>query len=249
MRSASSTSRGRSDACWGTNAGLSKLVSRAGVGRERQDLPPRPWTTAGTTVAAGPIRADHPQSHLHPRRPARPPGHRDRGLPCRTPNGNGVRAGQHLSAAGRLAGVGKQGGSPLSLPSAWSFSPAPAGLWLLQDLRRTLHDQPTQLPQRNSKNHAETGLAPTDSVAIACSDERKQRNLTSGHIYTAPGTRSVTWSFRRPSRLRHDRGSAHPCGRGGDRTVPRRDPSESSVQQGRGYRVTELSWVVTNGGV
>ena len=59
------------------------------------------WTTAGTTVAARPIRADHPQSHLHPGRPARPPGHRDRGLPCRTPNGNGVRAGQHLSAAGR----------------------------------------------------------------------------------------------------------------------------------------------------
>ena len=30
------------------------------VGRERQDLPPRPWTTAGRTVAARPIPTDHP---------------------------------------------------------------------------------------------------------------------------------------------------------------------------------------------
>ena len=41
------------------------------------------------------------------------------------------------------------------------------GLRLLQDLRRTMHDPPTQLPQRNSVNHAETGVAPLDSVAIA----------------------------------------------------------------------------------
>lgn len=47
------------------------------------------------------------------------------------------------------------------------FTMTPAGLRLLADLRRTLHGPPTQLPQRNSANHAETGMAPTDSVAIA----------------------------------------------------------------------------------
>ena len=47
------------------------------------------------------------------------------------------------------------------------FTMTPAGLRLLADLRRSLHDPPTQLPQRNSEGHAETGLAPTDSVAIA----------------------------------------------------------------------------------
>ena len=43
----------------------------------------------------------------------------------------------------------------------------PAGLRLLADLRRSLHDPPAQLPQRNSEVHNETGVAPTDSVAIA----------------------------------------------------------------------------------
>jgi putative transposase len=43
----------------------------------------------------------------------------------------------------------------------------PAGLRLLQDLRRTLHDPPTQLPQRNSAIQTETGMSPTDSAAIA----------------------------------------------------------------------------------
>ena len=43
----------------------------------------------------------------------------------------------------------------------------PAGLRLLADLRRSLHDPPTQLPQQNSAIHTETSLAPTDSVAIA----------------------------------------------------------------------------------
>jgi putative transposase len=47
------------------------------------------------------------------------------------------------------------------------FTMTPAGLRLLADLRRTLHDPPTPLPQRNSENHTETGIAPTDSVAIA----------------------------------------------------------------------------------
>ena len=44
---------------------------------------PRPRKTAGTTVAARAIRADRRQSHLHSRGPARPPRHRDRGVPCR----------------------------------------------------------------------------------------------------------------------------------------------------------------------
>jgi hypothetical protein len=35
------------------------------------------------------------------------------------------------------------------------------------DLRRELHDLPTQLPQRNSKSDAETSVAPTDSAATA----------------------------------------------------------------------------------
>ena len=47
------------------------------------------------------------------------------------------------------------------------FTMTPAGLRLLQDLRRNLHDPPTPLPQRNSKTTAETGIAPTDSTAIA----------------------------------------------------------------------------------
>ena len=47
------------------------------------------------------------------------------------------------------------------------FTMTPAGLRLLADLRRSLHDPPTPLPQRNSEVHAETGVGSTDSVAIA----------------------------------------------------------------------------------
>ncbi|MBS4729705.1 IS256 family transposase [Mycobacterium sp. SM1] len=48
------------------------------------------------------------------------------------------------------------------------FTMTPAELRLLQDLRRSLHDPPTQLPQRNSEVRAETGAAPADAVgAIA----------------------------------------------------------------------------------
>ncbi|BBX99201.1 hypothetical protein AWC15_01840 [Mycobacterium lacus] len=42
----------------------------------------------------------------------------------------------------------------------------PAGLRLLQDLRRTLHDPRSQLPQKNSENHTETGAAPTELVGV-----------------------------------------------------------------------------------
>ncbi len=42
----------------------------------------------------------------------------------------------------------------------------PAGL-RLQDLRRSLHDLPTQLPQWNSVNHTESGVPPTESAATA----------------------------------------------------------------------------------
>ena len=47
------------------------------------------------------------------------------------------------------------------------FTMTPAGLRLLADLRRSLHDPPARLPQRNPDVHTETGVAPTDSVAIA----------------------------------------------------------------------------------
>lgn len=47
------------------------------------------------------------------------------------------------------------------------FTMTPAGLRLLADLRRALHDPPTPLPQRNSTNRAGIGVAPTDSTAIA----------------------------------------------------------------------------------
>ena len=47
------------------------------------------------------------------------------------------------------------------------FAMTPAGLRLLADLRRSLHDPPTQLPQRDSEQHNETGVLPTDSTAIA----------------------------------------------------------------------------------
>jgi putative transposase len=47
------------------------------------------------------------------------------------------------------------------------FTMTPAGGRLLADLRRALHDPPTQLPQQNSTNHVESGVSPTDSAAIA----------------------------------------------------------------------------------
>jgi putative transposase len=47
------------------------------------------------------------------------------------------------------------------------FTMSPAGLRLLHDLRRSLHDPPTSLPQRNSANHSETTVASTDSAATA----------------------------------------------------------------------------------
>ena len=47
------------------------------------------------------------------------------------------------------------------------FAMTPAGLRLLADLRRSLHDPPTPLPQRNPDVHTETGVGSTDSVAIA----------------------------------------------------------------------------------
>lgn len=47
------------------------------------------------------------------------------------------------------------------------FTMTPAGLRLLADLRRALHDPPTPLPQRNSTNRTGIGVAPTDSTAIA----------------------------------------------------------------------------------
>ena len=47
------------------------------------------------------------------------------------------------------------------------FTMTPAGLRLLADLRRSLHDPPARLPQRNSEVHTETGVASTDSAAIA----------------------------------------------------------------------------------
>jgi putative transposase len=47
------------------------------------------------------------------------------------------------------------------------FAMALAGLRLLQDLRRALHDPPTRLPQCSSEIHTETGVTPTDSAAVA----------------------------------------------------------------------------------
>ena len=44
------------------------------------------------------------------------------------------------------------------------FTMTPAGLRLLADLGRSLHDPPTQLPQRNSEVHIETELASADSA-------------------------------------------------------------------------------------
>jgi Transposase, Mutator family len=67
------------------------------------------------------------------------------------------------------------------------FTMTPAGLRLLAGAAHCTTRRP-KLPQRNSKNHAETGVAPTDSVAIASNHDRKRAEPTSGHFYTAPGT-------------------------------------------------------------
>jgi putative transposase len=78
----------------------------------------------------------------------------------------------------RVKVIGRLHGEHSCLKLAWAvldrasagwrgFSMTPAGLRLLADLRRTLDDPPTSLPQRNSESHAETRVAPTDSVAIA----------------------------------------------------------------------------------
>jgi hypothetical protein len=40
----------------------------------------------------------------------------------------------------------------------------PAGLRLLADLRRTLHDPPTKLPPLSLENITETGVVPIDST-------------------------------------------------------------------------------------
>jgi putative transposase len=47
------------------------------------------------------------------------------------------------------------------------FTMTPAGLRLLHDLRRSLRDPPTQLPQRSSTKHTETSVAPADSAGVA----------------------------------------------------------------------------------
>src|SRR6476646_3822368 len=60
------------------------------------------------------------------------------------------------------------------------FAMTSAGLRLLQDLRRSMHDPPTRLPQRNSAQHTATGPAPTDSIAIAQHHTCKRAEPTSG---------------------------------------------------------------------
>ena len=47
------------------------------------------------------------------------------------------------------------------------FTMTPAGLRLLVDLRRTLHDPPTQLRQPDPQKCTETDVTPADSAAIA----------------------------------------------------------------------------------
>ena len=59
-----------------------------------------------------------------------------------------------LSAGSRLGGLA-------------GFIMTPAGLRLLQDLRRSLHGLPTQLPQWNSANRTESGVSPTEYAATA----------------------------------------------------------------------------------
>jgi putative transposase len=78
----------------------------------------------------------------------------------------------------RVKVIGRLPGEPSCLALVWAvldrasagwrgFTMTPAGLRLVQDLRRSLHDPPTPLPQRNSGKQTETGVAPTDSAAIA----------------------------------------------------------------------------------
>ena len=55
------------------------------------------------------------------------------------------------------------------------FTMTPAGLRLLADLRRSLHDPPTQLPQRNSEVHIETELASADSVGAIAENHNRKR--------------------------------------------------------------------------
>ena len=45
------------------------------------------------------------------------------------------------------------------------FTMTPAGLRLLADLRRALHDPPTELPQRNSETNPETGMVPSEPAS------------------------------------------------------------------------------------
>jgi putative transposase len=78
----------------------------------------------------------------------------------------------------RVKVIGRLPGEHSCLSLVWSvldrastgwrgFTMTPAGLRLLQDLRRTLHDPPAQLPQRDSTQHADAGAALTDPVAVA----------------------------------------------------------------------------------
>jgi hypothetical protein len=55
------------------------------------------------------------------------------------------------------------------------FTMTPAGLRLLADLRRSLHDPPTQLPQRNSEVHIETELACADSAGAIAENHNRKR--------------------------------------------------------------------------
>ena len=77
----------------------------------------------------------------------------------------------------RVKVIGRLPGEQCCLKLVWAvldrastgwrgFTMTPAGLRLLADLRRSLHDPPTQLPQRNPDVHTETGVASTDSAAI-----------------------------------------------------------------------------------
>ena len=68
------------------------------------------------------------------------------------------------------------------------FTMTPAGLRLLADLRRSLHDPPTQLPQRNSMKFTPKPAwhqpIPPPSRRITTVSERNLRP----NFYTAPGT-------------------------------------------------------------
>ena len=78
----------------------------------------------------------------------------------------------------RVKVIGRLPGEHCCLKPVWAvldrasagwrgFTMTPAGLRLLADLRRSLHDPSARLPQRNSEVHTETGVGSTDSVAIA----------------------------------------------------------------------------------